>query len=785
MTSSTSPKKTIVLLDTHAIIHRAYHALPDFTSSSGEPTGALYGLSMMLISILQEFQPYAIFACFDLPKPTYRHVAYDAYKAGRIKADDELVVQIKRARDIFDAFSIPYFEQEGFEADDLLGTLVEKFKKEKDVRIVIASGDMDTLQLVDDEKVVVFTLKKGIKDTVLYDEKAVVERFGFGPTYLPDFKGLRGDPSDNIIGIKGIGEKTATDLIKEFHTIEHIYEVLQKDEKPFIQAGIKQRMIDLLKDHEEEARFSKMLATIRRDAPLTVALPDKAWKYTVVVDNIMNIFAVLEFKSLPARVKNLLGLTVPEVVEEKVAVDPVLLKEASVMLWLLDSEYGEADLDDILQVSKKKTLAEAHVELTKRIEEEGLSFVYTEIEKPLIPLTRRMTETGVLLDTAYLNKLSKEYHKKLSGIEKDIWRIAGHEFNIASPKQLAEVLFDELGLQIPRQKKTSTGQKSTRESELVKMKDTHPVIDLVLQHRELSKLLGTYIDALPHMVGSDGRLHAEFVQTGTTTGRMSSKNPNLQNIPIKGDLGRAIRNAFVAPKGSTLVSLDYSQIELRIAAILSEDAEFIDIFKQGKDIHSAVAARVFSVPEDQVTKEMRRRAKVINFGILYGMGVNALRENLGTDRKEAQAFYDDYFNAFPTLADYLKHVTQDATKTGYTETMFGRKRRFPGLKSKLPFIRAQAERMAMNAPIQGTEADIVKLAQVRVERELQKRKLGDKVKLILQVHDEIIYEVDNTVCDEIYPVIRSIMESVVPKDKLKGVPILTDSAMGQNWGEMK
>ncbi|PIR37250.1 MAG: hypothetical protein COV34_03450 [Candidatus Zambryskibacteria bacterium CG10_big_fil_rev_8_21_14_0_10_42_12] len=778
-------KKNIVLLDTHAIIHRAYHALPDFASSNGEPTGALYGLSMMLISILQEFKPYAIYACYDLPKPTYRHAAYDGYKAGRVKTDDELVEQIKRSRDIFNAFSIPYFEKEGFEADDLLGTLVEKLKKEKDVRIIIASGDMDTLQLVDDDKVVVFTLKKGIKDTILYDEKAVRERFGFDPEFLPDFKGLRGDPSDNIIGVKGIGEKTATDLIKEFKTIENIYKILKKDEEKLLKVGIKQRMIDLLKENEEEALFSKMLGTIHRDAPIEVSMPLHEWREGVDVEKIITLFKELEFRTLPQRVHALLGTKHIEEDIPEVEVDEEQFREAQVMLWLLDSEQTDPDLDDILRFTKKKKLLEAHKELLEQIRNEKLTFVWEEIEKPLIPLTKEMGEIGVTLDTAYLKKLSKEYHQELSKIEKEIWKQAGHEFNVASPKQLAEVLFDELKLSVPRQKKTSTGQKSTRESELQKMKDQHTIIELILRHRELSKLLGTYIDALPQMVGEDGRLHAEFLQAGTTTGRMASKNPNLQNIPIKGESGRAIRYAFVAPKGKKLLALDYSQIELRIAAILSEDKEFINIFKEGKDVHTAVAARVFGVEEKDVNKEMRRRAKVINFGILYGMGVNALRENLGTDRKEAQEFYNDYFAAYPTLADYLEGVKQDAARTGYTETMFGRRRRFPALKSKLPFIRAAAERMAMNAPIQGTEADIVKLAQVQVDTELQKRNMKDKVKLILQVHDEIIYEVDDDVIDEIHPVIKEIMESVVEKQKLKGVPILTESEVAQNWGEMK
>ncbi len=774
--------KTIVLLDSHAIIHRAYHALPDFASSKGEPTGALYGLSLMLLSIIQEFKPYAMYACFDLPKPTYRHAAYDDYKAGRKEADDELVSQIKRARDVFKVFGIPSFEAEGFEADDLLGTFVEKFKNKKGYRIVIASGDMDTLQLVDGDKVLVYTLRKGVKDTILYNEEAVKERFGFEPKLLPDYKGLRGDPSDNIIGVKGIGEKTATDLITNFGTIEDIYKTLKKNPDKLIDKGIKQRMVDLLLENEEEAEFSKMLATIRRDAPLTFDIPKKEWREMVVPEKIINLFKELEFKSLNDRVKKFFDIKEEKKEEKKV--NTVKLIESQVMMWLIDSEKGDADLEDILRYTKKDSLEEAHKKLIEEIKKEKLDYVYEHIEQPLISVVKDMQVNGVKLDTVYLKQLGDKYHKELDLIEKKIWKHAGREFNVASPKQLAEVLFDELGLVISRQKKTSTGQKSTKESELEKLKDEHPIIPLVLEYRELAKLLGTYIDALPQSVAGDGRLHAEFVQTGTTTGRMSSRNPNLQNIPIKGDRGKEIRKAFVAEKGNILAAFDYSQIELRIAAILSEDEGLIDIFKHGKDVHAAVAARVFHVDEKDVTHDMRRVAKVINFGILYGMGVNALRANLGTERKEAQEFYNQYFEAYSGLAKYIEDVKRDATRTGYTETMYGRKRRFPGLKSRLPFIRAQAERMAMNAPIQGSNADIMKLAMVRIDNEIKKRKLVGKVNLILQIHDEVIYEIDKKVVDEIAPVIQNIMETVVDKKMTKGVPILANEAVGTNWGEM-
>ena len=396
-----------------------------------------------------------------------------------------------------------------------------------------------------------------------------------------------------------------------------------------------------------------------------------------------------------------------------------------------------------------------------------------------------MHKDGIKVNTAFLKDLSEKYHKKLSEYEESIWEMADEKFNINSPKQLGVILFDKLGLAPKNQKKTAGGAKSTKESELEKLREVHPIIEKILEYRELQKLLSTYIDAIPKSVAEDGRLHATFLQAGAATGRMASHDPNLQNIPIKSTLGQQIRHAFIAEKGNSLVAIDYSQIELRIAAFLSGDEKLIEIFKRGEDVHTAVAAQVFKVSEKEVTKEMRRQAKVINFGILYGMGVNALRANLGTDRATAQNFYNEYFSNFSGLATYLDKVKVDTEKIGYTETFFGRRRYFAGIKSKLPFIRAMAERMAINAPIQGTEADIVKLAMIQISKYIFDNKLGDEVKLLLQVHDELVFEVKNESIKKIVPELQKIMEEVVDPKKISGIVCRAESSVGDNWGSME
>ncbi|MFA5942318.1 MAG: DNA polymerase [Candidatus Paceibacterota bacterium] len=800
MAKKVSEKKRIVLLDTHAIIHRAYHALPEFTGPTGAPTGALYGLVSMLLKIITDLKPDYIAACYDLPKPTIRHEAYDGYKGTRGPTDDALVEQLKESRKVFEAFSIPMYEKEGFEADDLLGTIAHELKGEKGVEVIIASGDMDTLQLVQGKRVQVYTLKKGINDTILYDEKAVKARFGFAPALIPDWKGLRGDPSDNIKGVKGIGEKTATELVADFGTIEDIYAKLEKGDAAFIKKGVKPRALALLKEGEEDARFSKSLATIRLDAPIAFALPEHLWRENVETTKVLAMFDAFGFRSLKERARKMLGAPAqfdeflnPHMTDgdsegaapKPSEIAPGRLAEAGVMLWLISSDFTNPSFDDILAFAKERTFDAAFTVLEQQLAELGrVREVYEKIEKPLIPVIDKMEQRGVLIDRTMLAGLAKKYTAEITQIEKRIYHAAGREFNVSSPKQLGEVLFDELQLTPERQKKTAGGARSTRESELEKIRDLHPIVSDILEYRELKKLLSTYIENLPPMLDAESRLHAEFIQTGTTTGRMASQNPNLQNIPMRSERGQAIRHAFVASEGFSLVSIDYSQIELRLAAILSGDEKLCEIFRIGRDVHTEVAAQVFHVAPEAVDGEMRRRAKVINFGILYGMGVNALRAQLGSTTAEAHQFLEEYFTTFKTLAEYLESTKGFARKHGYTETLFGRRRQFPEMKSSLPYVRAQAERMAINAPIQGTEADIVKLAMVQVDDLIEKEHAQEDAYLLLQVHDELVYEIRTERSEALGAKIKEILESVVSPAETNGVPIIADAKSGPDWGSM-
>lgn len=763
-------KKRLVILDTHAILHRGYHALPDFASKKGEPTGALYGLVSMLLKIIVDLKPDYIVAANDLPEPTHRHLAFEKYKAQRKETDDALISQINRLHDVLGAFGIPVYECPGFEADDVIGTVATELKK-TDVDLVIASGDMDMLQLVDDDRVRVFTFKKGLSDTILYNEASVNERFGFGPKMIPDYKGLRGDPSDNIPGVKGIGEKTASILIQQFGSVEDIYKVLKKNPEKLEAAGIKGGMMEKLKGGEEDALFSKELATISRGAPIHFALPKEEFRDNLSEKKIVAMLEEFDFRSLVPRARKLLDSSIRN--EELFSTDaneevqqelPEDFAEVALAVSVLDAT-GEPTLDDVYRVGKSEEFAEAKKNIFAEIKKEKLEFVYEKMELPLSPVLRKMEARGVLVNKEFLTELSKKYHKELERLAKQIYEAAGEEFNINSPKQLGDILFDKLGLAVKNQKKTAGGQRSTRESELEKMRDLHPIIGDILQHRELQKLLSTYIDSIPTLLDSENRLHTSYVQIGAGTGRMASKNPNLQNIPIKTELGRAIRHAFIASPGMQLVSFDYSQIELRVAALLSKDPILTEVFKDGRDVHTEVATRVFHIQPEDVSYEQRRRAKVINFGIIYGMGVNALRESLGTSRGEAQEFYDQYFAAFPRLAAYLGEVKADATRMGYTETFFGRKRYFEGLKSPIPYIRSAAERAAVNAPFQGTAADMLKLAMVHIGEWIEKEKLETRVHMLLQVHDELVFEIEKDSINSASPRIKELMESVLTQKR--------------------
>ncbi|MBP6858531.1 MAG: hypothetical protein KBC33_01730 [Candidatus Pacebacteria bacterium] len=859
--------KRLVLLDTHAILHRAYHALPDFSTARGEPTGALYGLSTMLISIIEQLKPDYVVACYDLKGLTFRHEAYKGYKAQRKETDDDLITQINRSPDIFTALDIPMYSKEGYEADDMLGTIVEQVISRQSavdsqsrsklksqglptadhrLEIVIASGDMDTLQLVKGTTVRVYTLKKGIKDTIIYDEDMVRERFGFGPELIPDYKGLRGDPSDNIIGVKGIGEKTATILITTFGTIENMYKELEAGhEKKFLDAGITPRIVQLLKDNKEEAEFSKMLATINRKAPVEFVLPEKTFKEGLDIKKVTTLWTQLEFRTLVQRLQKVVGggagvgaasavipaqagiqghttdsnagatdsknkvpgktldsrlrgndstadvnptTTSPAPTSTSLfnsAIDPTVLKETLLALWVVNSNLTNPTLEDLLNFANTDEFGKARETVFAELDKRNLRKVYEDIELPLIPITDKMEERGIKVDKILLEDLGKKYHAEADRLQKEIWKLADMEFNISSPKQLGEVLFDKLGLTAKGMKKTAGGARSTKESELEKLVDLHPIVKLIFEYRELTKLLSTYIDAIPPLLDKNNRLHSHLVSAGSATGRMASINPNLQNIPIKTELGKAIRYAFIAERGYKLCSFDYSQIELRIAAFLSNDEKMIEIFKGGQDVHASVAAFVFKVPQDQVTSEMRRQAKAINFGMLYGMGVTSLQKSIGTDRPTAQKFYDDYFHTFSMLANYLNEVKAETARRGYTETFYGRRRYFEGIKSKIPYIRAQAERMAINAPIQGTEADVIKIAMVRVDEYIKKNGLEADVHALLQVHDELVYEIKNEKAEAVSKEIEKIMEGVMSLEDTKGIALRADGAIGESWGELK
>jgi DNA polymerase-1 len=799
--AATAPKR-LLLLDTHAIMHRAYHAIPDLSSSKGEPTGALFGLVTMLVKSIADLKPDYIVAARDRKEKTHRHEVYADYKGTRAKTEDALIEQLNRTGEVFDAFGIPALDVAGFEADDVVGTVAEQVAGRKDLETIILTGDMDMLQLIHDGRVTVYRLLTGISNMKFYDEEAVKERYGFGPEHVTDFKGISGDSSDNIKGVPGVGEGGASKLIQTFGGLDDIYNAIRKEgvEAVAKKAGIQKRYVQLVVDNEESARFSKSLATIRRDAPITFVQPDHPWRIEDHITTIDSLCDALEFRSLKGRLRSAArteeGLSEPS--EQgggtRQEVDAAVLEETSVALWLLRSDLTSPTFDDILQYAEAKDFETARTKIFAELKKTGrLADVYDHIEKPLIPVIHRMNETGIYVDISYLSSLSREYGDELSKIAARIYAHAGREFNINSPKQLGDVLYDELQITPVRQKKTATGARTTREEELAKMAHLHPVIADVLAYRELQKLLSTYIDKIPALIAADKRLHAEFLQAGTTTGRMSSKEPNLQNIPIRTDYGKRIRRAFAAQKGFVLASIDYSQIELRIAAGLSGDENLVRVFKEHRDVHTEVAARVFGVPPEDVDYEMRRRAKVINFGILYGMGVNALRANLGegqlagggVSRDEAAKYLDDYFKSFSGLASFIEKTKADAARLGYTETLFGRRRYFSGFKSTLPNLRAQAERMAVNAPIQGTQADIIKRAMVEADSLIEKNGWRGNVRLLLQVHDELVYEVDEREAEMLARTLRDVMERVVDTKQLGGVPIVAEIALGANWGEVR
>ncbi len=926
----------LVLIDGNALVHRAYHAFGaaagrnavGLTTKTGEPVSAVFGFASMLLKVLNEYRPAYIACAFDTHAPTFRHEQYAEYKAGRARMADDLPPQFVKVRELLDAFSIPKYEIDGYEADDVLGALSQQ-AAERGVRVMIVTGDADTMQLVGPLVGVLYPGTRALTDATLYDEAKVLERYGVTPDRIPDLKGLKGDPSDNIPGVPGIGEKTAVKLLQEFGTVEGVLENVELVTPP--------RVRELLKQHREQALHSKHLATIVRDVPITLDLEGchvRAYDRATVV----RLFQSLEFNALLGRLpaqtspgnevvqlslgemaESLAaegtgiavngGKTVPagnyQVVEDSEGLDRLMtrLSEAQSLVvdvettslrpmeaalvgialspapgeayylpvghqveggtnlplalvrerlgralgdpalpkiahngnydmivlaehgidlaplatdtmiaaWLMgDKSLGLKALAfnrmgiemttiteligtgakqismDRVPVHQVSPYACADADMTARLRvaleaglrEQGLWNLFTEVEMPLVPVLVQMERWGVAVDTSVLGAMGRDLSARLSELEQAIYADVGHEFNINSTRQLGQVLFDELRL--PHGRRTSTGY-STDQRVLENLRGAHPVIDQVLEYRQLSKLKSTYLDALPALViEKTGRIHTSFNQTGSATGRISSTDPNLQNIPIRTELGRQIRTAFVTEGGSQMMSADYSQVELRVLADLSRDPGLVEAFLADEDIHAATAATVFGLPRELVGPNHRRIAKVVNFGIVYGLSSFGLTQAIpGMPRVEAQAFIDTYFARYPGIQQYIKRTLQDGVERGYVQTVLGRRRYIPELTHANGQIRSAAERMAINMPVQGTAADIIKVAMIRLFEEMRKR--GLQSKMMLQVHDELLFEVPPDEVEEMQRLVPQIMSQAVEL----AVPLKVEVKLGRNWGELE
>ncbi|OGY26463.1 MAG: hypothetical protein A2Z42_00970 [Candidatus Woykebacteria bacterium RBG_19FT_COMBO_43_10] len=715
--------KKLVLVDGHAVFHRAYHALPPLTTSKGELVNAVFGFTSMLLRAIDDIKPDYIAVAFDRAEPTFRHQEYTAYKAHRIAAPEELHEQLPRSKEALNVLNIPVFELAGYEADDIIGTLVKQATENgiADLETIIVTGDRDTLQLVRPH-VKIYTPGKSFSDVVYYDEKIVREKYSIAPNQLIDYKALAGDASDNIPGVRGIGSVGATKLVQEFGSIEQIYKNLDK-------IGGKTRK--LLEENAEEAVMSKKLATIDQGVPIKLEL-EKCVLSDYDKEAAVALFKELEFRSLISKLPG---------IEQKIA--------------------------------SKETKANGQTGLFDKEKEEK-----TGTNEQLDATLRRMEEWGVLIDQKKLSALSKEINTEVNSLEKKIYKEVGHEFNLNSPKQLATVLYDELNL-VPERSTRIKTHKSTDEATLSTLIDVHPAIEMILQYRELFKLKSTYVDALPSQIGADGRIHTHYHADATRTGRLSSKNPNLQNIPARGTWGERVRSAFVAPKGCVLLSADYNQIELRVMAHMSGDKELKRVFEEGEDIHTQAAAAAFNKKTTQVTKEDRRIAKIINFGIMYGISPFGLAKQLKTQPSEAKETIDRYYQRFPAVKEWMGTILASTYEKGFVETLGGFKRYVLELRSNNQTVRKLGERIAVNSPIQGTAADIIKKAMVEISNKLQVT--GYKTKMILQVHDELVLEVPEKELKQVAIMGKEIMEGCFKLD----VPLIVELKSGQSWGQMK
>lgn len=898
-----APKDSLLLIDGHALLYRAFHALPPLKNKAGIPTNAVYGFITTLIKAFEDIHPKYCAVAFDVAGPTFRHKSFAGYKASRPDTPTDLLQQVPYTYEVIEAMNIPIFTKEGFEADDIIGTLAKQAKSQN-IPVVIVTGDKDSFQLVDDSTFV-YIPKRTLIDTQLYDPAGVVERMGVTPAQIPDFKALSGDASDEIPGIAGIGEKTAVTILKQSPSIEALYAAVDKGNSF---EGLSERIIQKIKDGEAIARQSRELATIDRSVPIQLEI-DACVIHEYDATKVAEVFQKLEFYSLLKRLplstiqgdiksapikrdwsfttitneeelrkmvqdfmnaetisldtetnglrgkiigialaaNGFEGFYIPLIPEHDASLDHKIVTEilqplfnspdvgkvghnikcdlesldqlglevlpisfdTMIAAYILHAHLRSFDLDtasqrelgytmisyaDVAGSTKKQAslvtapigqAAEYAAEeaiITYRLyeaykkqldAESNLKIVAETIDFPLVQVLKRMEARGVCLDVKKLEALEKEIEQETGTIKAKIELYATGPININSPVQLQKLLFEDLKLERQGIKSNQKGL-STAAQELEKLQGLHPVIEDILRYRELTKLQNTYVQILPKLADKTGRVHTQFSQTTAATGRLASSDPNLQNIPIRSELGNKIRATFVAPKGYDLLSLDYSQIELRIIAHLSQDKNLKQVFIDGRDIHDEVAKRL---------EIDRRAAKAINFGIFYGLSAFGLSQSLKIEQKVAKQYIDAYFETYSEVAKYLQDTKQSLRETGYVETLFGRRREIPEIHASNSIVRAQAERIAINAPAQGTAADLMKLAMIEVDDWLEQEYGGqtERPHLLLQVHDELLLESPHALTKEVGHKVKTIMQNIT---KLS-VPLDTDCAVGANWGELE
>lgn len=865
--------KKLLILDSNSILNRAFYGVRYLSAKDGTPTNAIYGFLNILLKLIKEQEPDYICAAFDVKAPTFRHKQYEGYKAQRKPMPEGLAAQMPLAKDVLRAMGVTILEKEGYEADDIIGT-VARLCEESEISCFIATGDKDDLQLASDKTKVILTVtKSGYNETIIYDDKAVKEKYHVTPTEFIDVKALMGDPSDNIPGVKGVGEKTAMSLIEKHHSIEYIYENIDD-------IGLKGTMLQKMKDGREMAFMSKELATINRNTPIEFnaekcvfdGFENNGELYEILkrlelnsiikkldlsgVDNVKEnedifkdfsyqvgdknmisgdkVTVVLDFdgdnisSAAVGAGNNTVVLNEQDDIKELLEDDSIAkvmfdVKEAIVKLncridikniaddtaiaaYLVDpakneytieklaSEYfgtviekpevKQLSLLDDVETDRSEYLAKCAVALGvlnerigDKIKENGQEKLYQEVELPLVTVLAHLEINGFLVDDHQLKEFADKLGEKIDALTNEIYMLAGEEFNINSPKQLGVILFEKLELKPV--KKTKTGY-ATNADVLEKLRDKHPIVNFIMEYRQLAKLKSTYCDGLRAVVNPNThRIHSVFTQTVTVTGRLSSTEPNLQNIPTRTELGREIRKMFVAKEGYVLVDADYSQIELRVLAHIANDETMINAFRNNEDIHAVTASQVLGIPLEDVTKEQRSSAKAVNFGIVYGIGEFSLAQDLHISVKEAKAYIESYLEKYHGVRNYMESIKEQAKKDGYVKTMLNRIRYIPELKSPNYNIRQFGERVALNTPIQGTAADIIKLAMVRVDNRLINE--GLKSKLILQVHDELIVEAHKDEVDKVKQILSEEMQSAMELN----VPLKVDMSTGHSWYDAK